>query len=502
MSSRASRPNALSALARHIALSASICVTLPAAAATYCVGTGEELSQILNGPGINAANNGQDDFILLRSGRLTSEAGAVGGVNWFYESSEGRTLSISGGWNSNCTTQAVDPTATVLEATNSRLGFILLAQDPDGGSQFSISNLTLSKGRSLNAQTVSADMATALRLNVLGAAGTSVTVENVIMTGGTAASTATGSIVTQVKLSGSGTLRFRNNVVHGNNLSGAPGTDNVVIVADTNAIGLVSNNSIFGNAVSSTRAGLRGVGVLTLSNNVLAENTSTSPTGADQLIYTTPAGSSSGLTLVNNHITSRTASPVPPFSEVNTTTGPTMWSGSGAFRVPDIGSPLRDSGSNSPAGGLGTTDIRGLPRVINTVVDRGAVEAQPPANTGPTISALDPLVNSTTTLQATDGSTQTTRVFFLTQSGNGTGQSTMNCDVTAGNGAVVVRPTQTVSNGGLALPVDLALDNPVAGNGNVQATLSCEVFRENANVYTLTYFFVVRDPQLFRNGFE
>ena len=40
------------------------------------------------------------------------------------------------------------------------------------------------------------------------------------------------------------------------------------------------------------------------------------------------------------------------------------------------------------------------------------------------------------------------------------------------------------------------------GSGNVQATLVCEVFRENASVYTLTYFFVVRDPQLFRNGFE
>ena len=140
--------------------------------------------------------------------------------------------------------------------------------------------------------------------------------------------------------------------------------------------------------------------------------------------------------------------------------------------------------------------------MINTVVDRGAVEAQPPANTGPVISDLDPLVNSTTTLAATSDPVQTTRVFFFTQSGNGSGQTTMNCDVTAGKGVVVIRPVQTVSNGGLALPVDVALDNPVAGSGNVQATLVCEVFRENASVYTLTYFFVVRDPQLFRNGFE
>ncbi len=502
MPTRFSLARMLPALLRPAALGLLLCGGLPVTAATFCVGTGDELSQILDGPGANAANNGQDDFILLRTGRFTSEAGAIGGVNWFFQSAEGRTLSISGGWNSNCTTQSTDPTATVLEATNQRLGFILLAQDLDGSSQFSISNLTLSKGRSVNAATIMADMATALRMSVLGASGTIVAVENVIMTGGTAASNATNSMVAKVKLSGSGTLRFRNNVVYANNLSGAAGTSNVDIATDTNAIGLVSNNSIFGNVASSNSAGLDGSGVLTLNNNVLAENTSTSPTGADQLGYVTPSGNISGLTLVNNHITSRAASPVPPFSEVNTTTGATMWSGAGPFRIPDVGSPLRDSGNNSPAGGLSATDARGLPRVINTVVDRGAVEAQPPANTGPVISDLDPLVNSTTTLAATSDPVQTTRVFFFTQSGNGSGQTTMNCDVTAGNGVVVIRPVQTVSNGGLALPVDVALDNPVAGSGNVQATLVCEVFRENASVYTLTYFFVVRDPQLFRNGVE
>ncbi len=78
----------------------------------------------------------------------------------------------------------------------------------------------------------------------------------------------------------------------------------------------------------------------------------------------------------------------------------------------------------------------------------------------------------------------------------------MDCQVTAGNGVVTVRELQTVSNGGLALPVDVALDNPVAGSGNVQVTLVCDVYRENANTYALTYQFVVTDPLLFRNGFE
>lgn len=251
------------------------------------------------------------------------------------------------------------------------------------------------------------------------------------------------------------------------------------------------------SVVSGAVAGLTVNGLVGLYNSVVVANSSTGTANTAEL-YSASAGE---LRLINNHLGSVVLFGT-PVTNTGTTTGAPFWSGTGPFRIPDVGSPLRDSGSNVNIGGPLATDIRGFPRIVNTVVDRGAVEAQPPANTGPVISDLEPLANSTTTLQATDGATQTTRVFFLTQSSDGTAQSTTNCDLTAGNGAVVVRPVQTVSNGGLALPVDVALDNPVAGNGNVQATLSCEVFRENANVYTLTYFFVVRDPQLFRNGFE
>lgn len=502
MSSRSAIVSLFLAPTRLAALSIALCASLPVAAATFCVSTGEELSQILNGPGVNASNNGQDDIILLRSGRYTSEAGAVGGVTWFFAAQDGRSLSISGGWNSNCTTQAIDPTVTTLDANNSRAVLHIVSANPSIlAGQLSISNLTLAKGRTTFAETPTVTPVAALRISLQASTGAGVTVENVIITGSTAAPVATGSHVANIRVVDGGIVRFRNNVIYGNNLSGASSTANLVIFAAGGAVALVSNNSVFSNAVSSSKVGLAGDGAMTLSNNVLAENTTTAPFSY-QLSYTTLMGSTSGLTLVNNHITSREGSPVPPFSEINTTTGPTMWSGTGPFRVPDVGSPLRDSGSNSVAGGLSSTDARGLPRVVNTVVDRGAVEAQPPANTGPTITALEPLANSTTILQATDGATQTTRVFFLTQSGNGTARTTVDCQVTAGNGAVVVRPVQSVANGGLALPVDVALDNPVAGAGDVQATLVCDVSRENAGTYALTYFFVVRDPQLFRNGFE
>lgn len=143
--------------------------------------------------------------------------------------------------------------------------------------------------------------------------------------------------------------------------------------------------------------------------------------------------------------------------------------GVGHIRVPDMGLPLRDSGSNTPGGGLTATDVRGLARVTNSVVDRGAVEAQSPTNSGPTVTALNPVAGGTTVLPATSGPFLTTRIFFLTQSGTGAGQTTVDWEVTAGNGVVTVRPLQTVCNGGLALPVDVAIDNSMSGGGNVQA---------------------------------
>jgi hypothetical protein len=477
-----------------------------APAANYCVGTGEDLAQILNGPGNGHAwNNGEDDIIRLRAGRMTTLAGAVQGPSWVFEYAwEGQSLSISGGWNSDCTTQTIDPTLTILDGRNAgqvlaidnrRFGF------PGAlGGAISVSNLTLANGRTFSNPAGALGEVAALNIDVQNVvAGASVVVENVIITGSTAASTADASSVANVSMRLGGFIRFRNNIIHGNNMSGAGATRNLDLSATSNTVAYVSNNSIFSNVASDASVGIDITGVASLYNNVIAENSSTLPGNSRQLY----AFDASGLSLTNNHITSMAfgAGSQPAFQN-GTTTGPALWTGAGPFRIPDLGSPLRDSGTNSVVGGLAPTDARGLTRIVNTIVDRGAVEAQPPANTGPIISGLQPDAGSTTTLPATSGSTQTTRVFFLTQSGNGTGRTTVNCSVTAGNGAVTVRETQQVSNGGLALPVDVALDNPTAGNGNVTATLVCDVYRENANVYALTYYFLVADPLLFRNGFE
>lgn len=505
MSIRNSTRQVLPALAACAIFGLSASFSQPVAATVYCVGTGEELSTALADAQI--APWLDPTFIRLKSGRIARQINSASGVEWrfMYHYRRAR-FEISGGWNSDCTSQTLDPTLTVLDGRNAKKVLHIDDRSENWAAVYltfndtiSVTNLTLDRGRSIDPEF--GGPFAALNIEVVNALSQAqVIVENVVVTGSSATlgnSSAVNISMTGYTPGGGGLVRVRNNVIHGNNLSGATNTSLIKIQTALGASAAASNNSIFGNVVSGPVAGLTINGLVGLYNSVVVNNSSTGTANAAELY----SASASQLRLINNHL-GRVDLFGTPVTNTGTTTGAPFWTGTGPFRIPDVGSPLRDSGSNVNIGGPLATDIRGLPRIVNTVVDRGAVEAQPPANTGPTISALEPLVNSTTTLPATDGPTQTTRVFFLTQSGNGTGQSTMNCDVTAGNGAVVVRPVQTVSNGGLALPVDLALDNPVAGNGNVQATLSCEVFRENANVYTLTYFFVVRDPQLFRNGFE
>jgi hypothetical protein len=415
-------------------------------------------------------------------------------------------MDISGGWNSNCTSQTLDPTLTILDGRNASQVLSIDDRQYNWAATFgafgdviSIRNLTLDKGRTINPE----PGGTFAALNIeVGSASPSaqVIVENVVVKGSSAALANSGAVnisMAGFAPGGGGFVRFRNNVIHGNNLSGAANTSLIRIQTALGASAIVSNNSIFGNVVSGPVAGLTINGLVGLYNSVVVNNSSTSAANPSELY----SASANELRLINNHL-GRVDLFGTPVTHTGTTTGTPFWSGTGPFMVPDLGSPLRDSGSNVNIGGPLATDIRGFPRIVNTVVDRGAVEAQPPANTGPIISALQPQANSTTFLDATGAPTQTTRVLFLTQSGNGTGQTLIDCAVTAGNAVVVVRELQTVANGGMALPVDVAMDNPVPGGGSAQVTLVCDVLRENVSPYALTYHFTVRDPLLFRSGFE
>lgn len=503
MSTRFRGTHPLATLVALAMLTLLLCAGAPVRAADYCVSTGDALAQAFT----DAEARNEDAVIRLRTGRMTTLAGPIGGISWRFRYHYRRYgMDISGGWNPNCTSQTMDPTLTILDGRNASQVLSFDDRRENWAQIFgafdntiSLTNLTLDKGRSINAEP--GGTFAALNIEVVKASTTArVIVENVVVTGSSANLADSGAInISMVGLipGGGGLVRLRNNVIHGNNMSGAAGTSLIKIQTAFGASAAVSNNSIFGNVVSGSVAGLTINGLVGLYNSVVVNNSSTGTANAAELY----SASANELRLVNNHLGGVVLVGT-PVTNTGTTTGTPFWTGTGPFRVPDVGSPLRDSGSNVNIGGPLATDVRGLPRIVNTVVDRGAVEAQPPANTGPTITALQPTAGSTTVLSATDDPFLTTRVFFLTQSGTGTGQTSVDCQVTAGNGVVTVRELQTVSNGGLALPVDVALDNPVAGSGNVQVTLVCDVSRENANSYALTYQFVVTDPLLFRNGFD
>jgi hypothetical protein len=66
---------------------------------------------------------------------------------------------------------------------------------------------------------------------------------------------------------------------------------------------------------------------------------------------------------------------IAPIVNLNPTTGDPGWTLTGIYPTPNEVSPLRDSGTNSPYGGVGTVDLAGNARIVNATVDRGAIEA-------------------------------------------------------------------------------------------------------------------------------
>jgi hypothetical protein len=130
--------------------------------------------------------------------------------------------------------------------------------------------------------------------------------------------------------------------------------------------------------------------------------------------------------------------------------------------APLTGSPVIDSGVNGvlPAGT--TTDQRGLPRVVNKVVDVGAVEVQPP----PIVP-----VPKTTTLTITSVSD---KYSLFSQHETVTGR------VTDANGNPVTTGQVTFTDNGQSQTVNVKPD------GTASATFTFSLTKEMANVHTVS----------------
>ena len=101
--------------------------------------------------------------------------------------------------------------------------------------------------------------------------------------------------------------------------------------------------------------------------------------------------------------------------------------------VPDLVSPLRDSGDNTPTGQVPNIDFSGQPRIVNLTIDRGAVEADaPPASeVGPIVSAASPANGSTTVFQGPiGGGFVGTQLTFNVSGGVAPGVTELECSKT------------------------------------------------------------------------
>ena len=346
-----------------------VCVSGPACATVFCVATGNELSTAME----TAAYNNQNDEIHIRTGTL-KRSGAVGTVpRWEYNTGSGggdvtRTLTLSGGWT-DCNTHVDDPRLTVLDAEYQ--GSAVQLKVDSTAANINVSNLTITRG--YHNGNVLAGPAGGGDLGVYALSSTStVVLERLIVVAGQS-NTGNGAFAAGgIMITGNGglTATLRNNVIAYNTGESHAGLN---INTSDSAIS-VNNNSIFSNTVSLLTvhgAGLQLTNVFGstyVANNVIVDNRNGSNVAQD-------LDNSAGNTyLRNNHIGAPTLS-VAPVLNLNTTTGDPGWTLVGIYPIPNLASPLRDSGTNSPNAGIGALDLAGNARIVNTVVDRGAIEA-------------------------------------------------------------------------------------------------------------------------------
>lgn len=343
----------------------------PAMAATFCVATGNELASALE----TAAFNGQNDEIRIRTGTLvrTGLAGTV--PRWPYDMGAGGpsdtqySITISGGWTS-CSTQVKDPRLTVLDAQNQGTGMYLQMYNNDGA--VTLSNFTITRG--LNPGNLASRAAANLSVSAPYSTST-ILLDRLIIVAGT--SIVESGIAAGVELRGFGDgfggkpgFTLRNSVIAYNTARNVAGLD--VSVAD--AVVSLTNNSIFSNT-STVALNCRCTGVnLTndittyVSSNVIVDNLDDANRPSDVRNFL-------GNTYMrNNHIGNLLAE-VPPVFNLAMTSGNPNWTIAGIYPTPNPGSPLRDSGYNTPASGVGTLDLAGNTRITGGTIDRGAIEA-------------------------------------------------------------------------------------------------------------------------------
>ncbi len=366
------RPSPLPLLALLAGLGATLAT--PALAAPTCAKTGTQLHDAI----VAAANNGLDDEIRIAKGSLDAGPALVNAIRWEYRASANdlaTALDISGGWDPTCTAQTGVPADTVLDAESKGGAFKFYSALAGGlGGKISLRNLTITRARS--------DYADGAAVAYLGAAaGGGFTLERVAVLASDTVSY--GHSIVYVSQSASGQVKLLDNVFAQNQVKVSTGTIALVSCA-ASALCSVNNNSIHDNYALDDKLpfGLLLLGTVYAANNAVANNVAGAAYGGAE------AGTAGArtLSLRNNHFASDNF--FGEFLEQGTSSGNAKWTLVGAYRVPHPDSPLRNSGTNSPLGGVGSQDIAGQARIQDSTIDRGALEAVPTPNSSPQLNIL------------------------------------------------------------------------------------------------------------------
>ena len=349
-------------------------LAVPTHAAVLCAKTGTQLRDGM----VTAANNGQDDEIRIVKGALDAGPALANAVRWEYRASANdltTTVDISGGWDTTCTTQTGTPADTVLDAESKGAAFKFYSALAGGlGGKVSLRNLTITRGRS--------DYFDGAAVAYYGAAsGGGFTLERVAVLASDTVSY--GHSIVYVNQSASGQVKLLDNVFAQNQVKVSSSS---IVVVDCAGVALcsVNNNSIHDNYAYDDKHpfALFLLGTVYAANNAVANNLAGTVYGG---VQAGTAGTRT-LSLRNNHFENDNFSG--EYLEQGTTSGSAKWTLVGAYRTPNPNSPLRNSGVNSPLGGVGSKDIAGQTRIQDGTIDRGAIEVAPTPNSAPQLNVL------------------------------------------------------------------------------------------------------------------
>jgi hypothetical protein len=354
-----------------VSLALSLGLSPAGHAAQFCVSSGTMLANALD----VAEGNGQSDDVRIVQG-VISGTNLNGGVipRWHYRpltmGDLHSSLTLSGGWNANCTAQTADARLTELDAQyhGTALHFELSSD-----ASVVVRNLTVSRGYHNGSTLVSDVHGANISADIEWSDGGAVTLENLVVVTGMSSNGATAAGIgfrgAAPFQGGSGyraVITVRNVIVAYNTVSGNLGSA-IRLNANESRV-YVNNNTIFENAAGAIES-IQSGNFRYFSNNAIFNNVDT------HLQPEVEVTSTAFAFLSNNHVEGTVAMD-PNIGILGAhTTGDPQVDVVGIVPMPMAGSPLRDSGKNGAPGGIGTVDAVGKARIANATVDRGAVEA-------------------------------------------------------------------------------------------------------------------------------